>query len=89
VEETKEPQKKKEKKFDLLELVDHPNDITFTDPSASMKMQEKIELGDDEIFDFEHNRTLNDDSRPSIVSDLLDGRRQSILSDQQIKRLKF
>jgi hypothetical protein len=75
VEETKE-----QKKFALSELVDHPNDVTFTETENNLK--DKVALDDDSQFEFNYDRALNDESRPSIVSDLLDSKRHSILNQK-------
>mgnify|MGYP006950277338 CR=1 FL=1 len=44
--------------------------------------QQKIDLGDDCEFEFEHDYGMRDESRPSIVADILNDNRQSILSQQ-------
>lgn len=71
----------------MTDLVDNPADVTFTDESRMS--QNKIDLGDDCEFEFSLDHSMRDESRPSIVADLLDSRKQSILSQAQIDKLKF
>ena len=68
--------------FALTELVDNPADVTFTSHAD-------LDMGDDIEFEFKLDQSMRDESRPSIVADLLDSKKQTILSSSQIQRLKF
>lgn len=68
--------------FALTELVDNPADVTFTSHAD-------LDMGDEIEFEFKLDQSMRDEARPSIVADLLDSKKQTILSESQIQRLKF